>query len=80
MSQDQKSDGDMAMLEQHANQLAEHFDSVQIFVTRHEAGESDGTVNANFGTGNWFTRFGQISTYLTKADERSRKEVREEKE
>ncbi len=78
MSNDKKHDEDMGMLEQHANQLAEHFDTVQIFVTRHAAGELDGTVNANWGCGNWFTRFGQISTYLTKADERSRKEVQEE--
>jgi len=71
---------EMDMLKAHANQLAEHFDTVQIFVTRHDAGELDGTVNANYGTGNWFTRYGQVSTWMTKANERSRKEVREESE
>ena len=78
MSEDQKSEEEMDMLKQHTNQLAEHFDTVQIFVTRHAAGELDGTVNANYGAGNWFTRYGQICTWMTKANERSRKEVQEE--
>ena len=71
------ADREMALLEQHVNQLAEHFDSVQIFVTRSDP-QQDGTVNANRGTGNWFTRYGQVRSWLVKADERSRQEVQKE--
>ena len=39
-------------------ELGEHFDSVHIFATRHESGESGGTININKGVGNWFARYG----------------------
>lgn len=69
-------DDDMTMLEKHANELAEHFDSVQIFVTRHEGGEKNGTVNASQGAGNWFARYGQVKSWVIKQDECAREEVR----
>jgi hypothetical protein len=69
---------DLAMLKTHANQLAEHFDSVQIFATRHEAGTEDGTVTVNHGTGNWFARYGQIVEWVTKKREEARLSVRGE--
>ncbi len=78
MSEDQKSEEEMDLLKQHANQLAEHFDTVQIFVTRHAAGELDGTVNANWGAGNWCARYGQIRNWMIKQDERTRMEVQDE--
>lgn len=70
-------DREMEILEKHVNQLAEHFDSVQIFVTRTDP-KQDGTVNANKGAGNWFTRYGQVQNWILKADERSRQEVQKE--
>lgn len=78
MNDAQKAELDRVSL--HADQLAEHFDSVQIFVTRKSDNEQepDGTVNIHFGRGNWFTRYGQIATWVLKADERSREEVRRE--
>jgi hypothetical protein len=63
---------DVETLERHANQLAESFDSVQIFVTRHEAGEKDGTVNIHLGAGNWFTRYGQVKEWVVKTEEDAR--------
>lgn len=62
----------------HADQLAEHFDSVQIFVTRKADNETeeDGTVNINFGRGNWFARYGQVQAWLIKSEEWTRMEAR----
>lgn len=71
-------DQDMKRLEEACQVLSEHFDSVQIFVTRCEMGVEDGTVNANFGTGNWFARFGQVQNWMLKAQERIKLEVRSE--
>lgn len=55
--------------------LIEHFDSVQIFCTRHEPEEEGGTIHAAWGAGNWFARFGQISEWMVKQDETTRKGV-----
>ena len=43
--------------------LSEHFDTVQIFVTRHISNEK-GTVQCNAGSGNFFARFGQVQFWL----------------
>lgn len=56
-------DSDMALLKKAAGQLMEHFDTVQIFVTKQCDG-ADGTVNANWGCGNWFARYGQVNGWL----------------
>ena len=58
-----EKDPDLKILENHVAQLAEHFDTVQIFVTRY-IGESKETVNAHYGTGNYFARVGQVSQWL----------------
>jgi hypothetical protein len=71
---------DMAMLQKHCEQLGEHFDSVQIFVTRLESGELNGTVNINYGAGNWFTRYGQVNHWLVKSSEQARIDVRKDEE
>lgn len=46
---------DMARVQKALDLLSEHFDTVQIFVTRHEDG---GTRAANLGSGNWYARYG----------------------
>lgn len=73
-------DADMDRIKAAREALSEHFDTVQIFVTRQtdKSEEDEGTVNATWGYGNWFARKGQIDTWSLKQDERSRKEVREE--
>lgn len=55
---------DLEIVKRHCQQLGEHFDSVQIFVTRHMPAELSGTRNINYGSGNWFTRYGQVQMWL----------------
>lgn len=68
---------DMDRLQKVVDGLMEHFDTVQVFVTRHEH-EREGTVNANLGEGNWFARYGQVCEWATKQNERTRDNVRRE--
>ena len=49
------------MVEQALMQLSEHFDTVTIFTTRHEQGE---THVIEEGIGNWFARYGQIKVWV----------------
>lgn len=79
MSGDDRSEqiaADNARLERACEALGEHFDSVQIFVTRHEPGALNGTIHANWGCGNFFTRYGVVRQWLIKEDERTREGVR----
>lgn len=71
---DGEADRDMKILASHAAQLAEHFESVQIIVTKNTE-EGDGTVLAHQGAGNWFARYGSVREWLIKTDTRSRREV-----
>lgn len=75
-----EGEADMERVEKCAQQLGEHFDTVQILVSRHEPGTEDGTVNISYGLGNWFARFGQVRDWLIKTDERTREYVRREDE
>ncbi len=68
---------ELALLEKHAQDLGEHFDSVQIFATRHDASEG-GTINLSYGSGNWFARYGQVADWITKSAERTKECVRHE--
>lgn len=70
------SNPDVVKCRDAARALAEHFDSVQIFATRHEAGELASTLNVDVGVGNWFARYGQVASWLAKADEGERETVR----
>lgn len=64
----------MIVLKRHAAQLMEHFDSVQIFATRHLGDQ--GTVHATYGAGNWFARFGHVNTWVEKEREGFRVDAR----
>ena len=68
---------DLERLRKACGELIEHFDTVHIFATRHESGELNGTVNVNFGKGNWFGRYGQIKIWMTQEEEESRQQVRD---
>lgn len=68
----------VAILRKACEQLGETFDTVQIFVTRHEAGEHDGTINIHYGSGNWFARYGQVKNWMIRADEQERNTTREQ--
>ena len=61
-----------------AEQLGEHFDTVQIFVTRHESGDKGGTLHNEAGVGNWYARYGQVREWVMQQEEVGRREVPEE--
>lgn len=61
-----------------AESLGEHFDSVQIFCSRHESGSHDGTIRVIKGCGNWFARYGQVREWMIREDEQSRCGTRKE--
>lgn len=72
---------DLELLKRACESLGEHFETVHIFVTRlkdDDEPEDRRTININLGSGNWFTRYGQIRTWIVKQDERSRKEVQDD--
>lgn len=68
-------DADEDRVQQAVNILIEHFDSVQIFVSRCESGELDGTVTVAKGSGNWFARYGQVAQWVIYQDEKTRNDV-----
>ena len=72
MSEDEIKDADMNLVRTHVEALGEHFDSVQIFCTRHSPGDMDGTVHLNLGSGNYFTRSGHVREWLIQQDEQAR--------
>ena len=71
-------DSDMERVREACRLLIEHFEGVQIFCSRHESGELDGTINCQYGLGNWYARYGQVSAWLVKQDEEFRMEIRKD--
>lgn len=67
-------DQDYERVKKACETLIEHFDTVQIFVTRHEASEG-GTVNVKHGLGNYFARVGQVVDWLEVERESSRSPI-----
>jgi hypothetical protein len=63
-----KKSQDQKILESAMNILCEHYDSVQIFVTRHEPVTENGTVEFDCGIGNYFARIGQINMWLKRQE------------
>ena len=55
----------MKVLDKHCNSLMEHFDTVQIVVTRHL---KDGTRMANYGAGNLYARLASAREWLNRMD------------
>ena len=70
-----ESSPEMQRVEDAMNSLSEHYDTVQIFVTRYEPTIEGGTVNASLGSGNWYARYGQVREWLIKSEENSRQEA-----
>lgn len=69
----------MQRLQKHVDDLGEHFDTVQIFVTRYPS-ESGGTVHARLGSGNYYARIGQVKEWIITEDAIARNEVEKNKE
>lgn len=57
----QEEDNDLSLLKSACASLSERFDTVMIFVTRKEG---NNTVNARWGVGDWFSRYGHISLWV----------------
>lgn len=51
------------LVDRHASELGEHFDSVQVLVSN---SGSEGTENIYSGVGNWFARQGMAHDFITK--------------
>jgi len=77
MNNEEQKQADLDMLKRTSEQLSEHFDTVQIFVTSHMAAELDGTRTINYGSGNWFARYGQVRMWVTDHEERERQSARD---
>lgn len=59
-----EKDRELGIVKSHCAMLQEHFDSVQVFVTRYDS--SAGTVNVAWGSGNYFSRYGQVVQWIEK--------------
>lgn len=59
-----ENEHDLKLISDAVDRLAEHFDTVQIFASRHEPTTENGTVHWEVGRGSWFARYGQIRTWL----------------
>jgi hypothetical protein len=72
MSEDDEQKEDFKLVSRHAEQLGEHFDSVQIFVTGSHA-DGDGTTRCiTRGSGNWYASYGAILEWVIAQDQRTR--------
>jgi hypothetical protein len=74
-SDDAQDERDTAVLKSHIARLMEHFDSVQIFVTRHE-NATGRTCGKRRGDGNWYARFGTVREWVTQQEEQMRMDQR----
>lgn len=61
-----------------ATDLAEHFDSVRIFVTDSSASESNHWICYSEGRGNIYAQQGQVQEWLVRQEERCRIDTRNE--
>lgn len=66
---------DIKRLDLICGQLMEHYDTVQIFVSKHE-GELTCTLNR--GRGHWYARYGQIQQWIERCNEQERDQTRKE--
>ena len=66
---DSEAGRQMDILKDHCARLSEHFDSVQIFVTKHDKLRFRGTRGFTFGCGNWFARYGQVREWIVNEEQ-----------
>lgn len=57
--------------------LSEHYDAVEILVTRHDNGKTKATSK---GSGNWYARYGMAAEYVERMEEQIRLEKRDDHE
>jgi hypothetical protein len=61
---EQNREREAKVLNRAIDDLSEHFDTVQVFVTKHEPAEEDGTIEYNAGIGNIYARFGHVEMWV----------------
>ena len=61
-----QSENDIERVRRAVESLGEHFDTVQIFTTRHnpDGDDESGTINVQWGSGNIDARYGQIAKWI----------------
>lgn len=74
MSERQDKD-DSERLQKAIDTLGEFYDAVQIFANRHEP-EHGGTIFSSRGVGNWYSRYGQVKTWIISEEERTKEDLR----
>lgn len=63
MNEEDEKQSDLRILQDVCKVLREQFDTVQVFVTRvHD--DNGGTRSADWGSGNWYARYGQVSGWV----------------
>lgn len=62
---------DQKLVAEAVEKLMEHFDSVRIFVTRHD-GSQDATACYERGGGNFYAQLGQVAQWITVQDQYQR--------
>ena len=75
MNADTSTNPDVKRVEECLRHLGEHFDTVQIFTTRHEEGD---TKSVQKGVGNWYARYGQVRQWVVAMDEAERVQSRKD--
>ena len=75
--EEEKHDPELQILEGTCMRLMEHFDSVRIFVTKHDARAQE-TSQMTVGRGNLFAQLGQVDVWRVRQDEIVRDGLRKE--
>jgi hypothetical protein len=70
-------DPELSRLDRCLAQLSDHYDSIEIITTRHNG---EATISVHRGTGNWFSRYGAITEWITFAKARVIEKVRREED
>lgn len=70
---------DQKMVDDIRTKLLEHYDSVRIFVTRHD-GDSSDTASYETGGGNFYAQLGQVQEWLAIQDEYQRQWARKKEQ
>lgn len=74
---DQEEEYDLGRVRAAIEVLREHFDTVQIFVTRKDP---SGTTCCQLGIGNWFARYGHIRLWVLKEEHLDARDRTKDKE
>lgn len=75
MTDDESTADAQAIVDRHVEQLAEHFESVHVFVNRHDGSRGE-TLCVNRHAGPWFSRYGQIREWILWEEEAVRAAAR----